>query len=139
MVGASEMKLVNYQVLKTSFELNTAFVKTHGGIIIHPSFHRNVRKIDESNFSLEIGAKVCKEQQDNSIPFYADVIIQGFFEFKQWDEQNARPILIDNATAILFPYLRNLLATLTLNGNIPPYTLPIMNVSKLFASESIIK
>ena len=40
---------------------------------------------------------------------------------------------IDNATAIMFPYLRNLLSTITMNGNIPPYILPIVNVSKLFS------
>ena len=73
-----------------------------------------------------------KETNKNQIPFEADVIIDATFSFENW-EGPMKPSAIGNSTAILFPYLRSVLSAVTLNGNIAPYTLPVMNINRLFA------
>lgn len=59
----------------------------------------------------------------------------GVFEFEDWEDDDKNGMAINNATAILFPYLRNLVSTVTLNGNVPPYILPVMNIVELFKKQ----
>lgn len=132
MTGVSEMKLINYKVLKTTFELNESFEFKQGKIDIQPSFNRDITKIDEMHYSIKLGIKISNELNRNPIPFSAEVVISSFFELPNWEDEAANSIAINNATAIMFPYLRTLMATVTMNGNVPPYMLPIMNIAKLF-------
>jgi preprotein translocase subunit SecB len=131
MTGASEMKLLNYKVLKTTFELNEDFEFKPGKIDIQPSFKRDVLKIDNQHYKIALGIKISKEINKGPIPFDAEVVISSVFELPNWESEAANSIAVNNATAIMFPYLRTLMATLTMNGNVPPYMLPIMNISIL--------
>ena len=49
-----------------------------------------------------------------------------------WEHESKRQIIIDNSTSVLFPYLRTTLSNLTLNANITPYVLPLVNINRLF-------
>ena len=80
-----------------------------------------------------MGVKISSELNKSLVPFNTEIIISSIFELVDWEDSTRNVMAIDNATAIMFPYLRNLLSTITLNGNIPPYILPIVNVSKLFS------
>lgn len=137
MKGVSDIKLIQYQVLKTFFELNTEFQFSSKKIEINPDFNRKIQKIDDNKFQIKLCVKITKEKHLHSIPFYAEVIISAMFELDQWEKEAFKIIAVDNATAIMFPFLRTLLSTITLNGNIPPYTLPIMNINKLFMDDNI--
>jgi preprotein translocase subunit SecB len=132
MTGVSDMKLINYKVLKTFFELNDKYEFKEDKINIQPLFTRNVEKIDDSKYKIKLEVKVTSDVNKAPIPFIAEIVISSIFELPNWEDETINKIAIDNATAIMFPYLRTLLATITMNGNIPPYTLPVMNVSKLF-------
>lgn len=132
MTGASEMKLINYKVLKTVFELKEEFEFKQGKIDIQPFFNRDISKIDDKFYKITLGIKISNDLNKNPIPFNVEVVISSVFELPNWESEAANSIAINNATAIMFPYLRTLLATVTMNGNIPPYMLPIMNISKLF-------
>lgn len=132
MTGASEMKLLNYKVIKTTFELNDVFEFKTGKIDIQPSFNRNIVKIDDQHYKITLGIKISKEINKGPIPFDAEVVISSVFELPNWESEAANSIAVNNATAIMFPYLRTLMATVTMNGNVPPYMLPIMNISKIF-------
>lgn len=132
MTGASEMKLLNYKVIKTTFELNEAFEFKTSKIDIQPSFNRDIVRIDDQHYKITLGIKISKEVNKNPIPFESEVVISSVFELPNWKSEAANSIAVNNATAIMFPYLRTLMATITMNGNVPPYMLPVMNVSKLF-------
>lgn len=132
MTGASEMKLLNYKVLKTTFELNEDFEFKSKKIDIQPSFNRDIVKIDDNHYKISLSIKISNDINKEPIPFNACVVISSIFELANWESEAAHAIAINNATAIMFPYLRTLLATITLNGNIPPYMLPVMNISSLF-------
>lgn len=132
MTGASEMKLLNYKVIKTTFELNEAFEFKTSKIDIQPSFNRDIVRIDDQHYKITLGIKISKEVNKNPIPFESEVVISSVFELPNLESEAANSIAVNNATAIMFPYLRTLMATITMNGNVPPYMLPVMNVSKLF-------
>lgn len=136
MTGASEMKLINYKVLKTTFELNENFEFKQSKIEIQPVFNRDVTKINATQYSIKLEVKISSELNKNSIPFSAEVVISSVFELPNWEDEASNSITIYNATVIMFPYLRTLLATVTMNGNVPPYMLPIMNITKLFINKT---
>jgi len=127
------MKLIEYKVIKIDFELNEKFVFKREKIFIEPFFNRDISKIDDTHYKIQLGVKISSELSKNLIPFNTEIVLSAIFELADWENPTRNVMAIDNATAILFPYLRNLLSTITMNGNIPPYVLPIVNVSKLFS------
>lgn len=135
MTGASELKMISYHVLLMKFELNEDFEFKKGKIDIRPTFKRDIQKIDESHFQVILGIEVSSEINNNPIPFNAEISISSVFELLDWESEISKTINTNNATAIMFPYLRTLLSTLTLNGNVPPYILPIMNINALFKNK----
>jgi preprotein translocase subunit SecB len=135
MMGASEMRLINYKVLKINFKLNEEFETKEEKIFIQPFFHRDVIKIDDMQYKINLSVNISSELNKNQIPFNTEITISTVFELANWENEGVNKIAIDNGTAIMFPYLRNLLSTITMNANIPPYTLPIVNVLKLFIKD----
>jgi len=133
MMGASEMRLIEYKVIKINFELNEKFIFKREKITIEPFFNRDISKIDDIHYKIQLGVKISSELNKSLVPFNTEIIISSIFELVDWEDSTRNVMAIDNATAIMFPYLRNLLSTITMNGNIPPYILPIVNVSKLFS------
>ena len=136
MVAASDMKLINYKVLRTNFELNISFEQKKEKVMIQPNFKRDIKKINDIQYEIELSIKISPEINKGPIPFSAEVIIAGIFEMKEWEKEDINTIAINNATAILFPYLRTLVSNITMNGNIPPFVLPIMNITKLFVEKN---
>lgn len=136
MVGASDMKLINYKVLKTIFELNESFEHKKGKIVVQPDFKRDIKKINDTQYEILLSVKISPEINKGPLPFSAEVVISSLFEMNEWEKEDLNNLAINNATAILFPYLRTLLATVTMNGGIPPFVLPIMNVAKLFMNKN---
>jgi len=132
MTGVSEMKLINYKVLKTIFELNEEYEFKQSKINIQPHFNRDIIKIDDTHYKITLGIEISNKINNSPLPFNAEVIISSVFELTNWESEAANSIAVNNATAIMFPYLRTLMASVTMNGNVPPYMLPIMNISKLF-------
>lgn len=91
---------------------------------------RNIKKINENvaivilDFSLSAG--------DNS-PISLNIELCGKFECTAWESDEISKVLIkDNATSILFPYLRHCVSEMTTMAGLPPLVLPITNVAKLF-------
>lgn len=131
------MKLLNFKVLRTYFELNQKFEYKNKKININPEFSRNFLAINDEVFRLTIAVKISEKDQNNNLPFFAEVILSADFNLKNWQSDDLNIIVKDSSTAIIFPYLRNVLSTITMNGNVPPYTLPIMNITKLFNNQEM--
>lgn len=94
------------------------------------TFRRTIKKIDKDNaivvlvFHLDAG--------ENS-PVALSIELCGKFECTDWETDDISKVLIkNNATAILFPYIRQSVSELTTMAGLPPLVLPVTNVSKLF-------
>ena len=64
------------------------------------------------------------------MPFQINVEIEGYFNWDDELEKNA--VLLDamlkqNAPAILFSYVRPLITLLTVEADMPPLVIPLMN------------
>lgn len=126
-----QMRLIGYTVDKMSFILNKSFhLEPNHKIKVKPSFNREITKRDDNRFLLTLSLSFDEYQE--SVPFYLDIQISGVFEVNNWENEPAYTISKINGTAILFPYLRSLVTTLTANANVPPYILPVTNPAKLF-------
>ena len=76
---------------------------------------------------------MCIQHSDNNnLPYYVDIMISGEFQLNNWESKDNISIVQTNTIVILFPYLRTLLTSITSNTNIPPYVLPITNITTLF-------
>ena len=72
-----------------------------------------------------------EQMEDIPMPFTLKVEVSGIFQLKNW-ENNSLDLMKTNTIAILYPFLRALVATLTSNANVPPYILPVFNVVSWF-------
>ena len=84
---------------------------------------------DNSTFELSIVFDAFNDNPDNSF-----VSIECISIFKFEDKINFEEIptyFYRNSIAIIFPYIRAFISTVTLQANIPPIILPTMNLSSL--------
>ena len=126
-----KMKLSGYTVDKMSFMLNKNFRAEPGEKIqIKPIFNREITKISQERFILTVSVSFAN--LDREIPFYLDVQISGVYDVPEWEDVQTNKFIITNATNVLYPYLRSIVTTLTANGQVPPYLLPITNVEAIF-------
>lgn len=82
---------------------------------------------DEKVFILTLGVSV----KDKSNHLKINVIIEGIFEFNDRENPNIENFLYLNAPAILFPYVRAYINTLTSLSGYRPILLPTLNLSGL--------
>lgn len=126
-----QLKLIGYTVDKMSFILNKSFkVERDHKIKVKPNFNREITKRDQNSFILSLS--ISFDDYNEALPFYMDIQISGIFNVNNWETEPALRISSVNGTAILYPYLRSLVTTLTANANVPPYILPITNPAVLF-------
>lgn len=130
MSANSVLTLQSYVVKNMEFKLNESFRPQGEEIELHPEFRRIIHKIDENTASVDLIFRI-KEASD--APFMMNICIEGVFSMPNWDKDESRLLMISNTVAILFPYLRSLVTLITANANVPPYTLPVMNINELFA------
>jgi preprotein translocase subunit SecB len=102
---------------KTSNELD---------IVFNPS---GVFKADESAFELKFIFNAHNGNVENS---FVEIECIANFKFEEKVTFEEIPsYFFRNSIAILFPYVRAFISTVTLQANIPPIVLPTMNLSEL--------
>jgi len=117
-----------YKVNELLFKLNKDF-KKDGNVDLSPKFTREISKTDDKSFIVSLAINI----NGDNVPFELSVSISGYFsaESSDFSEQ----LIYQNAVAILFPYLRSLVSTLTVNANIKAVILPPINIVKMFEEE----
>ncbi len=139
MKGESILTIKNYFIKKYSYEMNDDFdFSTKKAIQIEPIFNRELTKIDDKNFILNLEVDINPEKS-NKIPFVVYVNIEALFTMDDWESKENREIALLNTTSILFPYLREAVSALTRNANVPSYTMPVMNINALFEEQEKLK
>lgn len=80
----------------------------------------------ESTFVLNLGV-VIKDSDKLNI----EILSESFFKYSNIDDDKLSNFLYLNAPAIMFPYLRAYISSLTALSGINPITLPTLNLSGL--------
>lgn len=84
--------------------------------------------IKEGNlFKLTLDTKVKNESGTLNI----NVVMIGEFEFKDISEEKLGAYFVLNAPAIMFPYIRSYISTLSSLSGIPTIILPTLNMTSL--------
>ena len=135
MTTANNLRFINYQVLKVNYELNDKVKFQQGKFDIKPQLHRSVHRVDDQRFGIKLSVEISSDINQMPIPFHANISLVGFFELTGWEAMGEHSDAMHQATSMLYPYLRQLLTTTTLNANITPYTLPVMDVGVLFPKD----
>ncbi len=127
----SKLQFQDFTVIKSYIELNTDLVDKKGlSINIIPKGKFIARKEGGSEFILTIDLRINEEKKDF---VEINVISQGLFicDFDSGEEESKmKSYLITNAPAIVFPYIRAYISTLTTVSGISAIVLPTLNLSK---------
>jgi preprotein translocase subunit SecB len=130
------LKFKNYTVNKMFFQENTLFDKKIKKLNLNPVFNYTIIPTDDVNTkNLLFNVKIGDLESEDS-PFYIDIVINGLFEYVP--EENELELSMDdylkeNGIAILFPYARSIISTLTSqsNSSYPTIILPTINVPEV--------
>lgn len=91
--------------------------------------------------NVNLGQSTDPEEIPN-IPFICEVSIRGLYSYSSSDfenEEELKQVLGSNAVAILYPYVRAYISTLTnLSNQFPAYTLPVMNFAETIKENDLI-
>ncbi|MGN9160307.1 protein-export chaperone SecB [Clostridium sulfidigenes] len=78
--------------------------------------------------------------EDNALPFKVEAVVRGYFELEGEETTELDSIYkfyLQNGTAILYPYLRAIVTTLTGTGNYQAIILPTVNFYKLIENSDL--
>lgn len=126
----AQFRFKGYKVLSSSIQIKDDN-KLNTDLNIEFS-RKNTIDNGKSNFKLELNTKITNNDESISI----NILTVGFFDFDKELPDGLKEIFFQsNAVAILFPYIRAYISTLTSLSGISPITLPTLNLSKIEYSE----
>ena len=129
------LQLLKYSVNEISFVLNENYaLSDQHPISLKPVFTRTVKKIDQDNCEVSLRF-IIQDSKECPAPFTMTAVVTGAFKLKDWEKKDNNDLINMNAVAIMFPFLRALIATITSNANIPAVVLPVFNVIAYFENE----
>lgn len=128
----SNFQLINKPVVtKCLFEVNKQFdFKGELSLEIDNNVQIAKAKDEELEAIVILNLGLFTKSDFEKVPFRMDITIEGVF---QWDEtikeqsQQLKALLKENAPAILYGYLRPIITLMTVEGNLPPLVIPLMN------------
>lgn len=133
----------DYNISNMIFRLNPIF-DNEREIDLNPNFSvsHNFYKDELNNDLVEvlITCEIFDEDfKGNKQPFYLNTTIRGYFTIElnnqRLDSETVKNTLYANTVAILFPYLRSIVTTITATVNISPLILPPVNTYKLLENQ----
>ena len=121
----SNLIFKGYVVKESSFILNSSVAKNKQQYVINPKLEFN---INVANDILKVLATVKIENaQDKPTPF--DITLKALSEFKIKNMVNIDLLRIE-ACETFYPFLRSMIANITVNANMNPYYLPYIDFKK---------
>ena len=130
------MQFEGYRFDAIHFEL-TQGIDQNATYELSPSF---TKIVSEQNDRIEVQLSMSIEStSDNPSPFSLRIAMTGKFVLTmvQEDAKMHKQLVNENTVAIMFPFLRSAVSTLTTTANCPPLILPVINLSTLFAKEEM--
>lgn len=110
-----------------SFKLNAVRPQNGSKMELKPTFSRKVRRAVENEKLCFITLTVKIEKtEDSPKPFDLNVTFTGVFESNAETEEDRRAVVVAG-TAVLYPYLRAAVTTLTTTALAAPVVLPVVS------------
>lgn len=122
-----------YKVNKMAYQKNPTFVDSE-----NINFENNISftfHLDDKNekamviIGIESGSL-----EDETLPFLVEAEVEGYFTYSAEEDETGigfENFIRSNCAAILYPYLRSTISTLTnIANDFPTYNLPTINITK---------
>ncbi len=131
MLDSISLQFNGYDVNKMNFELRD--VQNETAYNINPSFESEAVRNGEDDYTVRLSF-LLKETEDNPLPFNLDIEMTGYFSLKidKEDEALRDKLINENTIAIMFPFLRVIIASVTSLANLPQLLLPVINLKSIF-------
>ncbi len=128
----SSFQLINKpRVTKNMFQVNKDYDFT-GEVLLE--IDKNVKVTEVSNEEMVVMVTLnlmfFKDKDFKEVPFKLELEIEGLFGWGKELEENPTQLEIllrENAPAILYSYLRPIITTTSIDANLPPLVIPLMN------------
>lgn len=128
-MNIAKFKFDSYKVLKSRIDISEDFEGEPTGLQIKIKTSGLVKQA-ENKFILKLNLKVSNK--DKNLGIEIDTV--GYFTYEPGEaDQNQNNYFYVNASAILFPYIRAYISTLSALSAIKTITLPTMNLTNLAA------
>lgn len=129
-VTESSLFFDGYVVDEILFKINPEPNLGGEEICLKPNISKQVLQNheDKSKYIVKLCFEINNKNTSNA-PFELKITLVGRFTLK--GEVKNDTLIQENTVAILFPYLRSLISIVTLNANISPLLLPIMNIAEM--------
>lgn len=124
------LSLVYYRVNELQFSFNEG-VKPNSSFQIKPKIECKIAKKENMLF-VNLTLKI-NEDISGPVPFDLKVLLAGTYKTADGSSLDAidQKTQINEAFSILYPYLRSIVSSITLNCNIPAYILPSVTPEQL--------
>ena len=117
---------------KIDLELNREH-KKEGKISVDVSFKVS-RHLDESKGSLEVNLEVSLFEKSENPPMKLSILSTGYFSVKEEDKKAVLKEFAEiHALAMMLPFVRETIASLTVKAGFPPLLLPPLNIYALIS------
>lgn len=135
-----EFRMQKMYIKDFSFENPNApevFISTHK---LEPNVELNLqlnnRKIDDDHWEvvLEITAKVASKGDDSRVLFILEIEHAGVFLLKNIPEEHIQMVLGVDCPTLLFPFTRQLVSQVSVDGGFMPFQMEPINFMALFQS-----
>lgn len=134
MPADSCLQFNGYEVNIINFKLSNDFEGIQE-IQINPKLQVEVNEVAKDSYQVKLSFTL-ESDENNKLPFSMHIIMTGHFSFcagETEEEADLREkVMRENTLAIMFPFMRSIVASLTATANIPPLVLPVINIVKAF-------
>ncbi|GAA2973456.1 protein-export chaperone SecB [Lentilactobacillus parakefiri] len=130
----------NYRIIKMYYERNKSFKNIDNGKnTISPQFSVHINDSSKDKVIIKLSVKI----DENNFPFKLEVSLEGMFAYNSDEDATniGKEVFFSrNAVAILFPYLRSCVSSLTnLSNENRALILPTMNIVELLKKQGNLK
>ncbi len=110
-----------------------AFMKASNQLNIDMNLALNNRRLDDDNWEvvLKIHVHAQNKEKDTTV-FEVEVEQAGVFLLRNIPEEHLTPVLAVECPTILFPYIRQVISQLTMDGGFLPFIMEPVNFRAVF-------
>lgn len=135
--GVKDLEPSNFQLMnkprvtKSIFSINKDF-DLNSEVSLEIGNEIKVMKLPYKEMSalVTLNLRFFEENNPKDIPFNLEIEIEAIFEWGKEQEAEAiqlANLLRENAPAILYSYLRPIITNISMEANLPPLIIPLMN------------
>lgn len=121
----STLQFLHYDVNKIQFINNPDYEAQE--IEVDLEFDSAIERSEEY-IAQKVSIEVFPNGLENGMPFQLQIDLTGHFRLVDGAEKMETKNIETNTLAILFPYVRSLVTTITANANVPALVLPPLNI-----------